>query len=348
MQGCNDSEAFLIDHDKLQEGDVILTSEGTVRSGKIRLYTQSEFSHAMICVGFSSYVHAHGPGVEIANPQRQLFDSPSRVKILRYVGPDRARIIYEACSFVRKRVGTQYSVPEALATKVPRARRNLTNRQFCSRLVAQAYAASGIQLVTDPDYCSPGELSTSRLLSEVPDCLRRATHSEVAFAREKENPLHRQAEAFRYLFSAARRITGEDIQSMPQLEDHLRGNAEHDAALSDALIQSGYLRLWEMDLVRNAWRYDAAKFVQAASSPQELHDAAQREIELAMQDVMRFSQAVEQITASLALTERKFFRLERELYVELVEVHQRRYTAATQALKQAKRSMGFKESSDAD
>lgn len=54
----------------------------------------------------------------------------------------------------RSEIGTQYFKAEAIRTVLggskPRSR-----RQFCSRLVARAFAARGVQLVGDPDYCSP-------------------------------------------------------------------------------------------------------------------------------------------------------------------------------------------------
>jgi hypothetical protein len=37
-------------------------------------------------------------------------------------------------------------------------------KQFCSRLVARAYASVGVQLVPDKDYCTPEDLRVSPLL----------------------------------------------------------------------------------------------------------------------------------------------------------------------------------------
>lgn len=321
-------QSYVLDHNKLQAGDVILSSERTLRSKGIRITTKSDFSHAMICVGLASYVHAHGPGVEIANPQRELFDAPTRIKVLRYVGPDRERVIYEACAFVRKRVGTQYSVPEALATKLPRARRNLSNRQFCSRLVAQAYAAGGVDLVADADYCSPHELQASPLLTAVPGCVRLAVEAEVVFANEADQPLSKQAAIIGALLRAARKITGEDLQSIPQIEAHLLADAEHDVLLSKALVESGYLSMWKMDVNRNRWRYDETQFCQLSISPQQMLDVAQQEVRLAMEDILRFKQARNEVTTWIEVADRKFFRLERELYDLLIELHGRRYAAA--------------------
>jgi len=44
-------------------------------------------------------------------------------------------------------------------------------RQFRSRLVAQAYRDSGVNLASDADFCHPGELLKSATVVEVPDLL---------------------------------------------------------------------------------------------------------------------------------------------------------------------------------
>jgi len=60
-------------------------------------------------------------------------------------------------NFVRMRVGTQYSTKEALKT-VAGGSKNWTRKQFCSRLVAQAYASVAHTLVPNANFCSPGDI----------------------------------------------------------------------------------------------------------------------------------------------------------------------------------------------
>lgn len=327
------AQIFVLDIDMVEIGDIILTSEAQLRSKAIRTFTRSDYSHAMICVGKSSYVHAVGSGVEIANPQRDQYDHPDRVRVLRYTGEDRQTVAQEAANFARKKVGTQYSVPEAVATKLRAARKNLSNRQFCSRLVAQSYAHAGVNLVADPDYCSPQELAESSSLSAVPDSTIPADATALALIAEGNAALDSQAAVFSGLLKSARLITGMDLQTLDQIEKHLREDGTHDEALSDALESSGYLTIWKRDVEKNPWRYNADALLRTGLPEEEIRACAEREVGLAEEDVMRFAQAAEAKKESLRSADRRYFRIELALYEHLARLHATRYRAAKEVLR---------------
>lgn len=58
--------------------------------------------------------------------------------------------------------------------------------QFCSRLIAQAYAHIGRIIVENPDYCQPAELEHSGSLDIVPFMILKATREEIDFASTKD------------------------------------------------------------------------------------------------------------------------------------------------------------------
>src|SRR3546814_10434296 len=62
---------------------------------------------------------------------------------------------------LRSKIGARYSALEAVRAVLPGQRR-ASRKQFCSRLIAQAFAAAGIQLVARPNFCSPAKLEKSR------------------------------------------------------------------------------------------------------------------------------------------------------------------------------------------
>lgn len=73
---------FLVDHRKLEAGDIILTGGKSMVGALVKVITFSRFSHAMIWVD-STLIHSDSGGVYSKNPQRMLFQSRSQVKVLR-------------------------------------------------------------------------------------------------------------------------------------------------------------------------------------------------------------------------------------------------------------------------
>ncbi|MFB8915682.1 hypothetical protein QT199_017740, partial [Xanthomonas phaseoli pv. phaseoli] len=97
---------FVIDTGITKIGDIILTSEYALGSKSIRAVTLGDYSHAMINVGISSYIHAvKDKGVEVANPQRKGYDRADRVVVLRYQGDNQVEVATRAAEFVRGQVG---------------------------------------------------------------------------------------------------------------------------------------------------------------------------------------------------------------------------------------------------
>lgn len=176
---CEDSLKILR-HERLKVGDIVLTTSGRPESLAVRLATKSDISHAMLYVDTCSVIDATLKGVHSRNTQRLLFDDHRAVHVLRLKEAVSFADVRAICEFVRQRIGTAYAKREVL--RIPLGGSDVRSRkQFCSRLVAQAFASRGFRVVADPNYCSPNDLLRSDLLEEVADCVRPATPEDIAF-----------------------------------------------------------------------------------------------------------------------------------------------------------------------
>src|SRR3546814_7783298 len=77
---------------------------------------------------------------------------------------------------------------------------------FRSRLIAQAFAAAGIQLVARPNFCSPDKLEKSRLLAPLKNATVVAAPEEIAFFESRVDIPELMHEATNNLLDGARRF----------------------------------------------------------------------------------------------------------------------------------------------
>jgi hypothetical protein len=120
----------------------------------------------MVYIEDRSVIDATSEGVQARNTQRLLFEDGCMIYALRLrdgVSADQLRAI---CMFFRSKISTQYATKEAIRV-VFGGGHEWTKKQFCSRLVAQAFEAAGLMLVGNPNFCAPADLKSSPLLIEV-------------------------------------------------------------------------------------------------------------------------------------------------------------------------------------
>ena len=98
-----ESIGYLLDRSKLKRGDIILTRSNEKNSSLICRVTSSNFSHAILHVGESSYIHSNRYGIHSSNIQRLLIDEPNYAKIVRI---DDQIAIEKAIDYARLKVGT--------------------------------------------------------------------------------------------------------------------------------------------------------------------------------------------------------------------------------------------------
>jgi hypothetical protein len=238
----------------LKVGDIILSTSSAKISRSVRLGTRSDISHAMIYVEDCSVIDATGEGVQSRNTQRLLFEDDCPLYALRLRAELSEIQARQICTFVRAQVGTQYSAKEAVQTVLGR-RRRWTQKQFCSRLVAQAYASAGIAVVKDPNFCSPADLKESALLIEIQAATIPLTAEEAAQWEGRADIPQMMRDATNAVLDGAR-IKNKHIQNFDDLNRHLIEHPEDDEYVCGLFEESGYLTLWEVEKKKNPWQYD--------------------------------------------------------------------------------------------
>jgi len=206
-------------------------------------------------------------------------------------------------------------------------------RQFCSRLVAQAYRGAGVDLVPDADFCHPGELLKSDAVVEVPHVLRNLTPEEEAEWREDSDNVQVMRDSTNDLLREARKLSSE-IESLNDIDAYLVEHLEGDAYLVKALRSSRYLELWREEFERNSWQYHFA-LMEEHDAPQE---RKQKHCEGLLDDDRlcqnRFVLNHAGYVTLNTLHPREYFALKVELYDLLTQFHCRRIRAATTWLEQ--------------
>jgi hypothetical protein len=238
----------------LRVGDVILTTTTAAVSKAIRAATRSDISHAMIYVQDHSVIDATAEGVQARNTQRLFFEDDCSLHVLRPRRDLPADQVRAICNYVRAQVGTQYATKEAIRAAL-RGGRQWTRKQFCSRLVAQAYASVGLMLVGDPNFCSPAQLKDSSLLIEVRNATVAVSAEEAAVWEGREDIPQMMRDAINTILAGAR-SKNREIQNFDDLHRHLTAYPEDDEYFCDLLRMSGYLTVWKIEKERNLWQYD--------------------------------------------------------------------------------------------
>lgn len=307
---------YIIPINELEKGDILLTSENSATSKAVRKSTGSDFSHAILYVGSGSYIHSDANGVHSGNLQRLLFDDAKNVTVLRVMcNPE---IISYACLFARSKIGTKYSVKSAVNSKLKISRNANENRQFCSRLVAQAFECAGVELVENASFCTPQEILESESTLEVTGRVRKATNEEIEMANS-ENPIAKQSAITNEILLKVRQLTKQDIQTFEQITQYVIDNPEHDKEISKIYEESGYLTMWEYEIIKNAWRYDGRIFINIPLPVNKLIEKARFEKNNAEERLVLYKSHLEQYFYINQIHKSKYSSIHFELYKKLVE-----------------------------
>lgn len=249
--------------ESLQPGDIVLTATSGKVSKVVRRATKGDVSHAMICVQHGSTIDSTDDGVQASNIQRELYGIDDTVCVLRLRERPDEFAMHRVVEFARSEIGTRYSKIEAARTVMggPRPR---SRQMFCSRLVARSYATAGIQLVADPDYCSPDDLRLSPLLFEVPDILEVVTERELAAWEARPDPIAAMQQAQNGILAVARAIDP-SVENFNDLDAFVQAHPEHDEVIAAAYRDTGYLEIWRNDFAVNPWHYDVNEMEAATS-----------------------------------------------------------------------------------
>lgn len=255
------STPYTYDIPSLQAGDILLSTTEQKPSRIIRAATGSDFSHAMLYVR-NMIIHADGDGVFTTNPQRRLFGKDASV-VLRLRQPHSIDLKV-VCDYAVAQAGTLYTVPEAVLAALMNqtGATALSPDQFCSRLVAQAYAQAGLNLVSNENFCVPGQFLHCPLLDQVPGGTRPARPAEIALHATRDTVKVHQEHTFRWLNQTRRlaKSAGVTVSSISTALDFVHAHPEHDDTVATFIEHSGYLDDYLLDCEANPYRYDADTF----------------------------------------------------------------------------------------
>ncbi|MGJ8530110.1 YiiX/YebB-like N1pC/P60 family cysteine hydrolase [Maritalea sp.] len=238
----------------LKLGDVILTTSDAGISKLIRATTISPISHAMLYVGHCSVIDATGDGVHSANTQRLFFEQNNAVFALRLKEELDPSIAIKICNYVRERVGSEYATLEA-----GRAWQGLgskgSSKQFCSRLVAQAFAANGFDLVNNTNFCTPKKLLKSAKLVKVANATVDVADEEFQAWQAHPSGLDLMRQSTNHILTGARKID-KSIQHLRDVDKLVLENSKHDETIIQLYVESGFFEVWKTDHQINPWHYD--------------------------------------------------------------------------------------------
>lgn len=312
----------------LRPGDIVLTTTTAAVSKAIRMVTRSDISHAMLYVEDRSVIDATGEGVHARNTQRLFFEKECSIHVLRLrVGISDTQLAM-IITYMRGHIGTQYSTKEAMQTLVGGARQ-WSKKQFCSRLVAQAFSSAGIQLVSNPNFCSPADLMDSPLLVPVPAATVQVTTEEMAWWEGREDIPQRMRDAINAVLDGARQKNA-DIQTFDDLHHHLMSHPEHDDDFCQLLNASGYLSIWKMEWKKNRWQYDLE--LMNAAPPEKIEDYCWSVLDNEEDGPNRYIVNRAGYLLFSRQCDLRFFRVMAALYEHLSQLHHQRVDVAARWL----------------
>lgn len=250
--------------DRLLPGDIVLTREepsgksfkelkAMLQSRVIRYKIKGNYSHVMMYVGSGSYIHSDLKGVHAGSINRCIFNSPNDVKILRTVAVPVQ--INKAIEFVRNQVGKEYDVKEAVGAIYSKLK-GKDNRQFCSRLIAQAFEYAGVKLTSDADKSTPACIEKSGLAYKPFYAVRTQNLEEQNLLDEGSVNLESQIKITNELLKSARELTNKDIQTIEELLKTAINFSYLDGKLANLISSSGFLDIYEHEIDKNTYRYD--------------------------------------------------------------------------------------------
>lgn len=318
----------------LQKGDIILTTSGAKESRVVRIGTNSDISHAMIYVANGSVMDSTMAGVHARNIQKIWYDDAWPVYVLRLKTAISAESIDQVINYVRSETATSYTLLGA-ASSVFRPFWKGGRKQFCSRLVARAYASIGIELNGNPEFCTPRRLRDSPMLLAVEHPTVELSETELKVLEQVGDGTKKMIEVTNVLVKRARNISS-NIQSLNDIDRALIHDMALDEPLAAIYQESGYLDFWRVEMTKRPWRYQMELMAQMHNLIQEnfpgdeclkeyceqtLKDDAAGDFDHWMREMDKYISYSEQFPS-------KTFGLLRATYWNLIQSHMMRVTTA--------------------
>jgi hypothetical protein len=253
---------WLFDLNKLKQGDILFSRSRNIGKA-IAKATKGPYSHVMLYVG-GTLIHAERNGVWSKNPQRITVEDPSLLNAFRLKNPLDENSLISLEDFARSKVGSLYSIPQAISTLRKPNSVIANEEQFCSRLVAQSFRAVNIELVDNPDFCTPNQIANSKMLEAVIGCVRKASIKNIEFSKTKDYNLEIQKETYIWLRKVrdlTKRRGLKPIHTQNDVNNLVIENPGLDKVIGNYVKSTKYSDYFDIDKKMNPWRYDSAKFI---------------------------------------------------------------------------------------
>ncbi|WP_298146725.1 hypothetical protein [Flavobacterium sp.] len=317
--------SYVIKRENLLIGDILLIKTNDRTCEKIREYSKSNFSHALIYRGNSSCLESNALGVASVNPQRLLFQNIDDLCVLRLKDLSLLPKLEIGLINSSSKVGMGYSSRRELMKSYLETleKAEEENRQFCTRLVSQIYFESGIDIVQNPDYCSPKDIENSELLEKVDDMLKEASLQEIELAQEENNILSIQTDALFTIFEKIREISNVDIQTFDQIDDFLIQNPEFDEAFNTIVKDSKYFDLGNLEKEKNILMYNPETFLKYYGVEQCVQ-VSLSQIQGEKHRIINFSLAIKKYTELYDQTKLQYFKSHIDCYIQNLELSKER------------------------
>lgn len=308
----------------LLPGDIILTRDhNDPLSNRVMEATNSEFSHAMLYVGGSSFIDAENR-VEAQNLQRCLFDSPLDTCVLRikseFISP---QMIDRAIMYARSVVGNPYSLRDAIRLEKGHTEGATENSQICTRLVAKAYDYSGLKIVDNVEMCTPQQLLESKYVTVQRNFLKKATDDDLEFITT-HNVIDDMIAATEKLFDSLQKYNDGKICDMDALFKYVLENPEDDENIARLLKESGYLNVYKKDEEFNKYNYEVNAFIKYYG--ENAYNGAIKSLQINQDGIGRYQQQYHVIKELYEKNGSKslFLKLMTDLYEQIVFQYKKR------------------------
>lgn len=234
---------YIFNPSVLKKGDILLINTYNER---MHARMNSSYDHVALYAGDAFIMESDGGGVALNHLFSYGFQDLNDAVVLRSISD--SEWIREGVIFCAKRImGMEFGsmeagrVPEFSDKAVPAISKN---RMFCSRLVAQSYDKMGIQLVKNPDYCTPASFLESEALVRVEDALKPANEDDLGIVethtKARENA--ENVEMLVGLYQVMSKVYSEDIQAMDQLVGAALKHPEKDDEAVNAMYDTDFYK----------------------------------------------------------------------------------------------------------
>lgn len=233
---------YVFDTSVLKKGDVLLINTYNER---MHLLMKSQYDHVALYAGDAFIMESDGGGVVLNHIFSYGFKEVDDAIVLRCKSD--SELIREGVVFyARSTMGMEFGslearkVPKYEATEKPAE----INRMFCSRLVALSYDKMGVNLVPNPNYCTPASFMDSDKLVRVYDALVPATDAakQVIAIHSKARENAENVEMLVSMYGRMSEIYDADIQAMDQLIKTALQKPEKDDEAVIALYDTDFYK----------------------------------------------------------------------------------------------------------